>query len=527
MKKVSALLVVMIAVVFSAAAQNLTKLGVSEVRLQSFGEIIEAEQVKGYYYFYQLERAGKNNIYQLVILDENLREVNSKELIRPQSYQLIAGAFNGEAFGFLFYNAIKPVTGLVSYSAKRNAVEFITLDKTLKETGSVIQNIPDRGYSRVIYTNFTNGLEPEYTLLAAVPKQGFILYTYPDENEYEVEFYDNSAKKIWSQRAPEDKMDVELADEAFQSEKYVGSLIERRKGILSHDADYTLLVQDVQTGKQLLNKPIEDDKFNLMASNIFYEEDSKTITVFGEFFELGDKQYKSQGLGFFCKVLDMEGNVIRDKYITWNGDIAKVVPVDAKGRMDGKKRVLIHEVIKTADGEIFIIGEQYRRTSSMAGFASTALSGSKNGMTLTQLEMSDMVIFHFGKDLSAKDVQFFAKDKTVIAVPSGNDFTSSRKLAFMAKAYGLFDYKFSQIAKDKNTFISTYIDYDREKGEKAKNMFGAIAYTPEKTFTVDKIALNRKSTDYFVRKAKPGYVMVTEYFRKDKKLDIRLEKINF
>ncbi len=27
--------------------------------------------------------------------------------------------------------------------------------------------------------------------------------------------------------------------------------------------------------------------------------------------------------------------------------------------------------------------------------------------------------------------------------------------------------------------------------------------------------------------AKPGYVLITEYFRKDKKLDMRLEKINY
>jgi hypothetical protein len=26
---------------------------------------------------------------------------------------------------------------------------------------------------------------------------------------------------------------------------------------------------------------------------------------------------------------------------------------------------------------------------------------------------------------------------------------------------------------------------------------------------------------------KPGYILLTEYFRKDKKLDMRLEKINY
>ncbi len=515
MKKVITLLVVCAAIVFSASAQNLTKLGVSGIRLRNFGEIIQDEQVKGYYYFYKVEGAGKNNVYMLALLDENLREINSTEIVKPKGYYLIDGAFNDEAFGFLFYDAYKTAT------------ELITFDKTLKQTGSVVRDVPGRGYSRVIYTSYVNGVEPEYTLLSAVPHQGFVLYTYPDKNEYEVEFYDNSAHKQWSQKAAEDKMDVELADEAFQNENYVGSLIERRKGMLSNDADYNLTVHEVKTGKLLFNIPVEDKKFNLMTSTIFYEEANRTITLFGEFFELGDKQYKSQGIGFFYKVLDMEGNLIRDKFITWNGDISKVTPVDVKGRIDGKKRVLFHEVVKTADGEIFAIGEQYKKAASALGIASTVLSGGRGNAAVSQMEMYDMVIFRFGADLSVKSVNFFDKDRTVMMLPRGYNSISSKKLSYLAKAYGMFDYKFSQTSKDRNTFIATYIDYDKEKGERAKNVFGAIAYTPEKTFAVDKIVMNRKSTDYYVKKAKPGYVMVTEYFRKDKKLDMRLEKINF
>ena len=73
----------------------------------------------------------------------------------------------------------------------------------------------------------------------------------------------------------------------------------------------------------------------------------------------------------------------------------------------------------------------------------------------------------------------------------------------------------------------TYVNYDREKGQQSKNVLGAIVYTPEHTFTVDKLALNRKSTEYFVYRAKEGYVLVTEYFRKEKRIDTRLEKLNY
>lgn len=516
MKKLTTLTFLLLMAGVLAYAQNLTKLGVSSIRLRNFGEIQQEEQVKGYYYFYKIEGKDlKNNTYLLSILDENLREINSVEIVKPRGYYLIDGAFNEEAFGFLFYDS------------RNRKTEFIVYDKKLQQTGSDIQEIPNRGFSYFIYSGYARGVESEYTLLSSVPHKGFVLYTYPDKNEYEVDFYDNSAKKMWSDRAKEDKMDVELADEAFQTEKYIGSLIERRKGMMSNDSDYSLIIHEVETGKQVFNIPVEDKRFNLMTSSIFYEQASNTITLFGEFFELDDKQYKSQGIGFFYKIFDMEGHLIRDKFITWNTDIAKVTPVDAKGRIDGKKRVLFHEIVKTADGEIFAIGEQYKKAASGAGIAMTILSRGQANISTSQMEMYDMVVFHFGADLSVKSVHFFEKDRTVMTLPRGYGYTTSKKLAYIAKAYGMFDYKFSQTTKDKNTFIATYIDYDREKGEKAKNVFGAIAYTPEKTFTVDKIVLNRKSSDYFVRKAKDGYVMVTEYFRKDKKLDIRLEKINF
>ncbi|MDJ1481705.1 hypothetical protein QNI16_14490 [Cytophagaceae bacterium YF14B1] len=511
MRRISTLLVTCFCIITSISAQNLTKLGVNGVKLRNFGEIIQNEEIKGYYYFYQLEASGKNSLYQLAVLDENLREINSIEIIKPKWYFLIDGAFNEDAFGFLFYDA------------KARSTELITFDKTLKETGSLITKVAD-GLSSSIYTSTMRGMDMGYTLLSAVPHQGFILYTYPKGYKYQVEFYDNSAKMLWSDKAVENKVDVQIADEAFQTEEYIGSLISHKKSLLSNDLDYNLMIHEVKTGKQLFNIPIEDEKFNLSASNIFYEEASHTITIFGEFFELDSKEYKSQGLGFFYKILDMEGHLIRDKFITWQSDIAKVTKVDSKGRIDGKTRVLFHEVFKTADGEMFAIGEQYKKGVSAAGIAASALGG---GIAVMQLEIYDMVIFHFGADLSIKEVNFFDKDKSIMTLPQGYSYISAKKLSYLAKIMGAFDYKFSQISKEKNSFVATYIDYDKEKGEKAKNVFGAIVYTPEKTFTTDKIVLNRQSTNYFVRRAKPGYVMVSEYFKKEKKLDVRLEKINF
>src|SRR6187549_43258 len=105
-----------------AFAQTLNKTNVTDVKLRNAGSIIQNGQVKGYYNFYNLEKQDrKNNNYLLSVTDENLREINSVNIVRPDTYLLIEGAFNGESFGFLFYDA------------REHTLELIAYDRTLKE----------------------------------------------------------------------------------------------------------------------------------------------------------------------------------------------------------------------------------------------------------------------------------------------------------------------------------------------------------------------------------------------------------
>ena len=79
---------------------------------------------------------------------------------------------------------------------------------------------------------------------------------------------------------------------------------------------------------------------------------------------------------------------------------------------------------------------------------------------------------------------------------------------------------FTQISADKSTFSVGYIDWDR----KAKDLvFGTITRA-DNEFATDKLSLKTEASSLSVFAAKPGYVLVSEYFRKKKKLDIRLEK---
>ena len=88
---------------------------------------------------------------------------------------------------------------------------------------------------------------------------------------------------------------------------------------------------------------------------------------------------------------------------------------------------------------------------------------------------------------------------------------------------GAFDYEFTTGEPDNSSFAICYSNYERSSDYKGQT-FDAIRYNGKK-FTTDKIPLKSKASSMKVFPAKAGSVMILEYFKKDKRLDLRLEKL--
>lgn len=512
---------------FFAQAQNFSKTGVLNMRLRNSGSIIQDDQVKGYYFFYKLDKKDKkNHNYLLSVYDENLNEISSVNIARPVSYALIDGAFNGNAFAFMFYDA------------RTRNVELISYDSALHESGSFVK-VANR-LSQATLNTVAMGTEPSQSYIVPVTRKGFLVYGIKEgkKYQYEISFFNNSLSRIWMESAPVDALPVELASEAFQSSTYIGSTITQQKKAGSKDIQTTLLVQDIATGKVQFRAPMETSKYSVSFSYIHYDEPNQNFIVFGEYYDKNVKEMKAQSLGFIYLTLDSSGKIIGEKLNSWANEISRATPMTASGKFEGTNtNVLFHDILRTRDGQIFVIGEQYKKAASASGIASqiltvaamAALGGGYYGanQATVQLNVYNMLIFQFNPDFTINKVHVFEKDKNVVLLPSGASYSTSKTLSYYARAIGGFDFAYSQASADKETFVVTYINYDREKGQQSKNVLGAIVYTPEHTFTVDKLPLNRKSTEYFVYRAKEGYVLVTEYFRKEKRLDTRLEKLNY
>ncbi|HEX8548434.1 MAG TPA: DUF6770 family protein [Cytophagaceae bacterium] len=516
MKKL-VLLFILLFTIGKGFSQNLNMDNVLNIKLKNTGPIISGNDVKGYYYFYNVDKADKKNVnYVIKVSDENLRPVNTVDIVRPKSFSLIEAEYNGSTFAFLFYNP------------KENSYEIITFDKSLKEIGKTVKKIV--GASDSYFKMASASMDPGHSFLVAVENKGFLYYGFSESKKikYSIDYYDNNLKLIWNSISPDlTTKELAIADDAFQSENYIGTLITRRESSTAKDASYDLLVNEVSSGKQLVKMELADKAYNIAANKITFDEATKNIMVFGEYYNLKEKEYKAASLGYFYLIVDMAGKVVQQKLISWEKDMAKVANSDKSGRMEKGARVFVHEIIRTSDGDVFVVGEQYKKAASGWGIASAVISNGRSNTSTVQLEVLNMVILQFDPKLNIKAVKVFEKDPHFHLLPAGAEFVGSKMLAYWAKSYGWFDYAYSQMQNDKQTFLCTYVNYNKEKGEKGKNTLGAIVYTPEKVFTIDKMDLNRKSTDYRVYRAKSGYIGVGEYFKKEKKFDVRLEKINY
>jgi hypothetical protein len=516
MKKV--LLFLLLASPCLLLAQSYVKTNIKGVKLRNNGAIINNNQVTGYYFFYDLEKTNDQiNNYAFVITDENLREVSNVTIVQPRTFAILEVAFNGEAFAVL------------GYDTRANAAHMITYDTQLKEIARIMRLVKNKNLNAA-YGAYVNGNEPEQDFLIPVPKRGFLLYHMSQENEahYRIDMFSNELKELWGDQAGPNA-DIEVALSSLQNKKYIGSIIEMRARRGAKDLSYDLLVNRADNGERVFRKPVKSGVYDLAVSDVKYDTIKNQFVAFGEFYTQGQREARDKSLGFMTIVYDSVGNIVETKTNLWR-DLANVAPVTQKGKIEGENyHVMFHNTLRTSDGQLFVIGEQYKKAASAGGIALNVLSVALGGYSQTstvQLEVGGMVVFQFNPDYTINRVHFFEKTKSTFMLPSGSMYITPKGISHYGKSIGAFDYRFTQASSDQSGFVSTFVDYSRESGE-GKFVVGSIVYTPEKTFALDKFNLTRRTNSFWVGRAKEGYVLVSEYFRKEKKLESRLEKINY
>lgn len=494
-------------------AQNKTFEDVLEVRLQDMGPIYQNRQVKGYYLFYNIEKADrKNNNYKLIVLDDNLNKVSEKDMTESKNIQLTEAGYDEQSLFFVFYES------------KERKLEFRRYDTQCKLLSKKTEELSRREsyiYENPASTGIVGGAN-----LAPIVEKGFVHYSIQknDKLGYAIRFFGEEGKKDWAYRSSENSDQIEIPVHLGYSDKLLLSSIMKKKGAMSKDLDFYLQGIDLETGKKVFEKTMDDSKYAVQLLNAF-PDPSGEIIVTGIYFDKDDKLAKAASKGLFTGKMNDQGQFTSRNYMSWTKDVSKKLPTNSKGKVEDGGYIFFHKAMRTSDGKLYTIGELYGKAASGWGIAAAALGGG-SGVSVVKIEVRDMVVFEFNADLTLAGAKIFDKKSSGVEMPSGAEFTSTQLLGNYVNYIGGFDYMYTQANDDASQFLFCYDNYERSKG-RTKHILGVVSRrVGEQEYTTDKVSLETDASWIRSYPAKTGYVLLTEYFKKKKKIEMRLEKFN-
>ncbi|HHH49535.1 MAG TPA: hypothetical protein ENK52_01000 [Saprospiraceae bacterium] len=373
----------------------------------------------------------------------------------------------------------------------------------------------------------------------AIPSKGFIQYASVknEKRGYIVEFLAPVRENAWKYKSDRKAETFQSAGYITATQNILISKIAVSKNIFGKDSHNSILALDVNTGKKIFETDL-GTKVPVDITNGFIDEANKEITVFGLYYKKGDKIVKDKSKGLFAYALDFEGKIKTTKYLSWEDNVNPFLPMDKRGKSNNPQFLYFHDIIKTKDGKIIAVGEQFYKAVSGKAVAlkmlSSIITGSSRGRLqssskggVSKLVIGDLSLFTFDKDFNLEGVNFVEKSKSDFYGPS--DFSSAQVIALFAKIEGAFDYSFTQTNEDHSIIIINYLDYERRTGEKNGYTLGAINYV-DGSFTTDKVKFDGEVDKVKIFPAKHGYVCIVEINHQKKKMNtlkMRLEKINY
>ncbi|MEK7227225.1 MAG: DUF6770 family protein, partial [Bacteroidota bacterium] len=248
--------------------------------------------------------------------------------------------------------------------------------------------------------------------------------------------------------------------------------------------------------------------------------------IYGEYFDTDGNIIKDKSKGFAFWGIDEKGTITSEKYLSWDLEMGKYLDVTSKGRISDFGFMYLHQIIQTTDGKIYAIGEGYKKSASAFGIATTILGQGRGAASMVKIKVTDMMILTFDGDFNIKGAKIYDKNSNGIELPSGYEFVSTPLMGKMIKFfYGGFDYAYTQVNKDLTSFSVYYSDFVKEKGSYKGGTFNSITCTDGK-ITTDRI--NTKSDAKFsaIYPSKQGQVLIMDYYKKDKRLELHIEKMN-
>lgn len=503
-----------------SALQAQGKLSIDNVYsayLRNSGTIMEKQQIKGYFFFYLSDKVDrKTNEYTLQILDENLNKVKDIKFEDNKKVNLLEAAYNGNSLSFLFQDEKERKLTMKIYSMEgkllrtyineysRKTEEFMKMyNKDHSDNEATNQNVFDVG---------------EKGFVSVLPVKDGKDFT------YEMDFYGSQKKAYWKY-IPDDKNRFAQAEYLGNTDSLIILQVLSRRRMIGTAVTVHLVGINFITKKLVFDIDGDGDEYRILPSSIKRKNDG-TFLVMGPYCDKDANPVKAASKGLAVYEMNTAGKILSKKYNSWETDFAKYLHTSGKGKIDDVGYLCIHNLILSVDGKLTVVGEGYKRQVSAGGTALKAigLAAGYDAASATKITITDMVVMTFDEHFNVTGAQIFNKTNNATPTPPGADYISQHMIALYLKGKGSFDYDFTTGDEDNEAFSICYSDYERT-GDYKGQTFNTIHYNGSK-FTQDKIKLKSKASQLKIFPAKPGSVMILEYFKKEKRIDVHLEKIS-
>lgn len=510
--------ILLVFIQFSIQAQKNGLDNMLSVELKKTGVVEQQNQVKGYYSFYFVEKADKeNSIYAVKIFDENAKEIINEKFKEINKLMLVAATFDNEAILLKFTVTNSPHKGTKYY--------IFNKEKQFKPISKPTTNEKDG------YINYGVG-EPEALgrTLFGIQEKGFLNYAPYKESKtegYEIVMIGSKGEKKWVHQSQTKSGEKDIANILAVGKNNVYNIISNYESARKYDSPTGNYITqsinsiDLSTGRKIFETKMEDEQLKYQILSGQESEAGTGLTVFGLTYPKSVKMDIEAPWGMFTATLDINGNILTKKTVSLDNTINKFFPLESYKSFRELGNVYFHNFLQTSDGRIFAIAENY----DIKGVITlTSFMGVNTGKSPNRFVTKDLLIFEFNADFTISGIKAIPKSITKLEMPS-SAYGYATKIANVMKHQWGFGYLYSQLSQDKSSFIIYYKDIFKEDNTRFFNL-EAIVHK-DGTYMKDKLNLKVDNDLLTPFPAKYGHILLSGYLKDEKKQEMRLERINF
>ena len=354
------------------------------------------------------------------------------------------------------------------YSSKWKELEIRHYDINLKLVNKVL-------YGLSVFSFY----EGERDNIVPIEQKGFVYYY-----KNSMEFFPVKGIKAWKNKSKD--FDITRYKYLAHSSNILLNTVTKKSGKRSRPSITYLQGFDPASGKLVFEKEIPMPAHNVKPIQAFRDSTGNFVVsgIYTDFIdELGAGRAFCKGL-FNVKISE-KGEILSQNESPLKNAASSSIKIDGKGKINGANDLYIHNAAYTNDGSVFFIGELFSNYS--------------------YLVPQDMFVIRASADMKALEpYQFKVPDQKV------------PQLSF----------RFFEQSDDASGFSFLYKTVEEKGKKKQENIYIQSTVAGSSSFTQDKIVLDAEADFSKVLPAKFGHVFMIDYFKKAKKLDMRVEKFN-